>query len=624
MRSLITWSTSLTLASVVTASFETNLNYNSPSRRHPSLGVDVPKLKLSKRGLEPRAWDPAELKFTHNVASGDPYPDSVILWTRISPSLENDKSNVTVKGNVPLYNHDTERYIKASPNPVCVEYEVSKNEKFSSVVTKGTAYTTSDIDYTVKVEATGLAPFTTYYYRFTVCGSTNRSPVGRMKTSPGPDDNVSKIGFAVFSCSNYPNGYFNAYGNAARKDKIDYVLHLGDYIYETGKGTLGKDPRATNPKGTIYTLYDYRTRIAQYRTDPDLQLSHQRNAWIPVWDDHEVSNNGYRDGASALNNTEDSFVKVGGISVDQRKMNAVRAYFEWMPIRQVDMDDNLRIWRSFQMGKLLDLIMLDTRNYDRSITDLDWNKGYIQKIKDDAGRTLMGGRQENWFYNQLSKSHERGATWRLVGNQIVFSRINNTANANSPLNGDAWDGYTANRNRTLEHLYNNRIPNTAFLAGDSHANWVSDLVWLDEKEYNPATGDGGIGVEFAGTAVSSSGFGGTIASANKRSQDLVKANKELQWSEGYYRGYYELHVKKGEMRAEYYGCPTVATRNPFEISLANFTVKAGENHLTRNVANGTVESGALQTGNVKQTNVTLDTETNTWNITKFDQMFIKY
>lgn len=146
-------------------------------------------------------------------------------------------------------------------------------------------------------------------------------------------------------------------------------------------------------------------------------LSHQQFPWIPVWDDHEVSDNTYRDGASELNNTENSFVKDGGVSVDQRKMNAVRAYFEWMPIRQVEMDDNLRIWRSFSIGSLLDLIMLDTRQYDRSITDLYWNTHYINEIKDDAGRSMMGSRQENWFYHQLITSSERKAAWRVIGSQ---------------------------------------------------------------------------------------------------------------------------------------------------------------------------------------------------------------
>ncbi|KAH7074144.1 PhoD-like phosphatase-domain-containing protein [Paraphoma chrysanthemicola] len=624
MKSILLSTASLAL--LAAASFEGNLNYHSPSRRHLGLGIDVKK--VAKRSLVKRAtpWDPAQLNFTHGVASGDPYPSSVILWTRIAPSLEHDRSNITVSGYVPFYSHETEKYIKASPNPICVEYRVATDRNLSSIVDKGTAYTTSDIDFTVKIEAKSLKPFRTYYYQFNVCGSNNKSPLGRTKTSPAENDAVSKVGLAVFSCSNYPSGYFNAYGNAARKDNVDFFVHLGDYLYETGRGTPGRDPRATAPRGEIFTLYDYRTRIGQYRTDPDLRLAHQNFAWIPTWDDHEVANNGYRDGFSGMNNTEASFLKFGRISVDSRKMNAVRSYFEWMPIRQVDLDDNLRIWRSFKMGKLFDLIMLDTRNYDRSITTLNWNNDYIEELKDDAGRSLMGSAQENWFYRSLSESKKRGATWRIIGNQIIFSRMNNSAVYSNPLNADQWDGYQSNRNRTLHHLYSNEIGNTAFLAGDSHANWVSDLVWLDETPYDQVTGAGAIGVEFAGTAVSSTGYGSgrSIANSSARSAGLVRDNRELQWAEGYYRGYYELHISPDELNARYYGSPSVATRNPFEVSLANFTVKSGENHLQRNVAGGRVESGALQRGSTVPTNLTLNTLSRTWNVTGFNQMFITY
>ncbi|KAH4002861.1 hypothetical protein HBI56_055290 [Parastagonospora nodorum] len=619
--------TTACLASLTLASFDANLNYQSPSRRHAGLGIDVPK--VAKRSLVKRAtpWDPAQLNFTHGVASGDPYPHSVILWTRIAPSLEHDRSNVTVSGYVDLYSHETEKYIKASPKPICTEYRVGTDRNFSSVVDSGTAYTTSDIDFTIKVEAKNLEPFQTYYYQFTVCGSSNKSPVGRTKTSPNEDDSVSKVGLAVFSCSNYPNGYFNAYGNAARKDDVDFFVHLGDYIYEGGKGVAGKDSRATAPRGEIFSLYDYRTRIGQYRTDLDLRLAHQNFAWITTWDDHEVANNGYRDGFSGMNNTEASFLKFGRISVDSRKMNAVRAYFEWMPIRQVDLDDNLRIWRNFKMGKLFDLIMLDTRNYDRSITTLDWNDDYIAELKDDAGRSLMGSRQENWFYRTLSESSDRGAQWRVIGNQIIFSSVNQTVlYGGDGINADQWDGYTSNRNRTLNHLYSKNISNTAFLAGDSHANWVSDLVWLDKTPYDQATGAGAIGVEFAGTAVSSSGYGAgrSIANASTLAARLVSDNRELQWTEGYYRGYYELHISPEELNARYYGSPSVATRNPFEVSLANFTVKAGANHLDRNVAGGRVESGALQRGETVPTNLTLNTATGEWNVTGFEKMFVTY
>jgi alkaline phosphatase D len=213
------------LASTATASYDGNLNYRSPSTEHAGLGIDVPKVmerNLAKR--ENTKWDPNALNFTHGVASGDPYPDSVILWTRIAPQMASDKSNVTVEGTVPFYSHETELYIETSSNPICLDWKVTTKAGGSgNAVASGKAYTTSDIDYTVKVEASGLQPFTTYYYQFTVCGSKKSSSVGRTKTAPA-EDSEQPIGLAVYSCSNYPNGYFNAFGNSARKDHVDYVL----------------------------------------------------------------------------------------------------------------------------------------------------------------------------------------------------------------------------------------------------------------------------------------------------------------------------------------------------------------------------------------------------------------
>lgn len=296
------------------ADWSGNANYLSPSRRHPSLGIHMPK--VIKRQSSPSYMDAGRLNFTHGVASGDPYSDSVVLWTRVAPSIDNDASNKTVSGTVPLYNHNTDEYNEASSNPVCVEYIVSESEDLSDPVTDGKAYTSSDIDYTIKVIAENLQPFTGYYYQFTICDSDVKSPLGRTKTAPEADDDVTSLGLAVFSCSNFPTGFFNAYGNSARKDDVDFVVHLGDYIYEYATSTSA---RPVQPEREIFTLYDYRRRLATYRTDLDLLLSHQKFAWIPVWDDHEISNNGYRDGSSGLNNTEESFVKDGGVSVDQRK-----------------------------------------------------------------------------------------------------------------------------------------------------------------------------------------------------------------------------------------------------------------------------------------------------------------
>ncbi|KAF2843521.1 alkaline phosphatase-like protein [Patellaria atrata CBS 101060] len=599
---------------VVSARYASNLNYRSPSENHPGLGVSIHK--VVKRNNPSSSWDPAQLNFTHGVASGDPYPTSIILWTRVAPAADNDQSNVTVSGYVPLWNHETEEYIQASAAPVCLDYKVSTDDSFGSAVDQGTVYTTSDIDYTVKVEAKNLEPYTTYYYQFTVCGSDNSSPVGRTKTTPRPDDDVSNIGLAIYSCSNYPFGFFNAYGNAVRKDSVDYVVHLGDYIYEYEEGGYGWGyslGRISLPNKEIFSLYDYRKRLATYRTDLDLLASHQMFAWIPVWDDHEVGDNTYRDGSSHVNNTEESFVYDGGVSVDQRKMNAVRAYFEWMPIRQVDMDDGLRIWRSFSIGKLIDLIMLDTRQYDRSITDLYWNTHYINEISNEASRSLMGSRQEHWFYRQLSESAGRDATWRLVGNQIIFSSLNLSLllGPEDPFNYDAWDGYAANRNRTLSHLLKHNISNTVFLAGDTHASWVSDVVWNSEHRYNPITGAGALAVEFGGTAVSSPAPVGqniTLAAANNMTEWAVGHNEHLMWNELYYRGYFELHVSKEAIEARYFGIPNTRVKSGLEISLANFTVKAGENRLSRPVAGGVVEAGTLKGGRRVETNATRDTE----------------
>ncbi|KAH7128310.1 phosphodiesterase/alkaline phosphatase D precursor [Dendryphion nanum] len=606
------------ILSCVGASWTKSINYRSPSEHHPSLGISIHK--VVKRNDPQIQWDPTKLNFTHGVASGDPHPDSVILWTRVSPTSDNDISNVTVSGYAKLFDHDNEQYVAVSKAPICVEYKVALDQNLTNVADFGKVYTSSDVDYTIKVEARKLKPYTTYFYQFNVCNSNTTSLLGRTKTTPNEDDDLAKVAIAVYSCSNYPFGFFNAYGNTVRKDSVDYVVHLGDYIYEYGNGeygwgnSLGRIPL---PDREIITLYDYRKRIATYRTDLDLVASHQQFPWIPVWDDHEVADNTWRDGMAHLNNTEDSFDHEGGIAVDQRKMHAVRAYFEWMPIRQVDMDDNLRIWRSFSIGKLVDLIMLDTRNYDRSITDLYWNTDYVHSISNDAGRSLMGSRQENWFYRQLQRSANRGATWRIIGSQVIFSRINQSAalGNENPLNYDAWDGYQSNKNRTLSLLYENNIGNNIFLAGDSHASWVSDLTWLDGRPYNKSTGEGAIGVEFAGSAVTSPcpyGANISLATANNYSTWLQNANDELQWQDLYYRGYYELHLGRDEMEARYFGLPTIKERIGWEISLANFTVKTGANRLQRPVAGGVVESGSLKGGNTVQTNLTIDTANGKW------------
>lgn len=253
-------------------------------------------------------------------------------------------------------------------------------------------------------------------------------------------------------------------------------------------------------------------------------------------------------------------------------------------------------------------MLLDTRNYDRSITDLYWNKHYIEQIHDDAGRSLMGSRQENWFYGEMKRSSEREATWRVVGSQVVFTHLDLpgalAGTVDKTMNLDSWDGYTANRNRTLKTLYDNSITNNIFIAGDVHTSWVSDLAWQgnDKHPYDPDTGKGAVGVEFVGSAISSpSILGATVnlTTANQASElfNAAPRNRELQWNELFYRGYFELQLTPTEASAEYFGTPNLLTQNGLEISLANFTVAAGANSLSRPVAGGRVASGSVKGGN---------------------------
>ena len=421
MRSSTFLSVASLLVGSATASFDGNLNYHSPSRRHSGLGINVPLVSRRSWKRQDNGYEPSQLNFTHGVASGDPLANSVILWTRIAPSVESNKSNVTVEGVVDLYSHETEAYIKQDANPICVDwkvYEADGDEPSDNAVAEGKAYTTSDIDFTLKVsakiplptcdrltavqvDADGLEPFTQYFYQFSVCGSDTKSPMGRTKTAPSEDQDVDEIDLAVFSCGHH----------GKRIHPIEYG---------TARLTIAKLLGTTTPMGMRHARTTMTTSSTSETTSMRelamasapiillmpfglsmiIVLVTANTAPIPICSSSprtspgslpgtttvsrefpsisiailtksEIANNGYRDGFSALNNTEDSFLNDGiRVSVDTRKVHAVRAYFEWMPIRQVDLDDNLRIWRSFKMGKLMDLIILDTRNYDRSITGL--------------------------------------------------------------------------------------------------------------------------------------------------------------------------------------------------------------------------------------------------------------
>jgi len=398
----------------------------------------------------------------------------------------------------------------------------------------------------------------------------------------------------VFSCSQFQTGWFNAYGVAAHNTSAELFVHLGDYIYENVDGGLpiGRDVDGRE----LATIHDYRQRFAQYRTDASLLAAHLNAPWITVWDDHEVADNAWKAGTSDSNDTAAgcSFSPSGACFTD-RKLAAVRAYHEWLPVRQVSTFDQLRIWRNFQIGKLLDLTMLDTRQYDRDITQLPYNNDLVASVATFANRSLMGAAQEKWFQETLTQSQERGAVWRIVGQQIVFTQL---LLGGAFVDLDDWDGYRANRQRVLDHLYKNKISNTIILSGDSHANWVSDLAHPnDTTTYNPITGEGAIGVEFAGTAVTSPSAFGTNAppaATDPISALFVASNPDLQWSEGSFRGFFTLTIDPKTVTAKYYAMNDISTPNLDNFVSATFVVKAGQNKLQRPVAGGTVAAGVLK------------------------------
>lgn len=423
----------------------------------------------------------SQLPFIHGVASGDPLPNSVILWTRVTPDRD------ALPGS--LLGRDTQ-----------VKWEIATDNGFGNVVGKGSATTTAATDHTVHIDAGGLQPGTEYYYRFTVVDGPHAgamSPVGRTKTAPAREADLHKLNFALASCANWEAGYFAAYRDIATRGKakeLDFVAFLGDYIYEyaTG-GYAGKHGvvRPHHPEWEILTLEDYRVRHGVHSTDPDLQAAHAALPWIVMWDDHETANNSWREGAE--NHTEGA----EGPWMSRRDA-AMQAYFEWLPVRATVPSHGGHIYRSFTFGNLAQLSMMDLRTYRDAETSKE-NFG-------DPSRTMLGAEQFNWVTSQIQQST---AKWNILGTSVMIAplklftlRDNKEANealayvkqqaSGSALNSDQWDGYATERDRLLAAAAA-AGSNNLFITGDIHSEWANS-VYHGDKE---------IGVEVVCTSVTS-------------------------------------------------------------------------------------------------------------------------
>lgn len=420
--------------------------------------------------------------FTHGVASGDPLADAVVIWTRVSTS---------------------------DGAPVTVWYEVSRTADFTERVSVGEFIADADRDHTVKLDVIDLEPGRTYYYRFFALG--RESAIGRTRTAGDFD----RLRFGIVSCSSFNWGYFHSYRQLAEQPDLDAVLHLGDYIYEYGTGYYG-DVRPSEPEGEMVSLADYRTRYSQYRRDADLQAVHRQHPFIVVWDDHESTDNSFAEGAANHQpSTEGDW--------ETRKAAARQAYLEWLPLREFE---GGRIYRAFQYGSLVDLVMLDTRIEGR---DEQAAMGDVASY-DDPERTLLGETQEAWLSDQLVASQ---ATWRIIGQQVIFAQW---TLGGSPLNADAWDGYSATRDRVLDTIEGNSIDNVVILTGDVHSSWVFDVPRDGFSDaYDGETGEGSLAVEFVCTSV-------TSPAINVPASILVDSNPHLKYGDLARRGYMVLDV----------------------------------------------------------------------------------
>lgn len=474
--------------------------------------------------------------FYHGVASGDPLPNAVIIWTKVTDTI---------------------------PGPVTVQWYMATDTNFVNIVSQGTVVTDASRDYTVKVDVTGLQPKTCYYYVFKALGKY--SLIGRTKTSPAYEDNsTDSLRFAVLSCANYESGFFTAYDHISKRNDIDAVIHLGDYIYEYEEGGYAPNSNTPTrkflPTNEIITLNDYRMRYSLYHKDNQLIKLHQHYPFICVWDDHESANDAWRNGAENHQSGEGPW--------GQRKFNAAKAYFEYMPVRQPDMSDTLRIFRTIRYGKLLKLIMLDTRLYDR-----DEQNGTSGSIVTATTRKLLGNYQLNWFKSQLDTT---SAQWKIVGQQVMMAPLKIFG---SGLNGDQWDGYPAERQRVYDHIINNNIQNVFVLTGDIHSSWANDLPLTG---YSSSTGANSAGVEFVTPSVTSpgldflSGLAGGFIQLN---------NSHIKYVDLDDHGYILLDINKTRAQAEWVFLSTIDNLTYTASTATRWKVNQNTRYLVSSSAN---------------------------------------
>ncbi len=473
--------------------------------------------------------------FTLGVASGDPSPDGVVLWTRLAPAPLSG-------GGMP-------------DRPVPVDWEVATDERFGRPVQRGQAIARPRMGHSVHVELAGLEPAREYFFRFRAAGEL--SPVGRTRTAPAAGAPLDALAFAFVSCSQYEHGYFTPYGHLADED-LDVVVHLGDYLYEYAPNvytTTGGNPRAHSSR-EITTLDDYRNRHAQYKTDPDLQRAHAAHPWIVTWDDHELDNN-WADEVPEDAQPRRQFLR--------RRAAAFQAYWEHMPLRRTSRPRgiDLQLYRRITFGDLAEFNVLDTRQYRSDQACGDGAKADCEE-RLDPGRTITGDEQERWLLDGLAGSRAR---WNVLAQQVFFAKVDYDPGERTVLNMDAWDGYAASRERILDGIAERRVDNPVVLTGDVHQHWAADLK-ADFADPESRT----VGAELVCTSITSGGDGSP--GPNTLGERALAANPHIKFNDNR-RGYVRCAVDRTAWRADFRVVPYVKRPGAPIETARTFTIEAG-------------------------------------------------
>jgi alkaline phosphatase D len=457
--------------------------------------------------------------FNLGVASGDPLPDSVVLWTRLAPAPLNGDG----LGGMPS-------------SDFTVSWELASDEAFASIVASGTVIAPLVDGHSVHVIPTGLQPDAWYFYRFKI--QTHISPVGRTRTAPALTAQPSSLSFAFASCQHFEQGWYHAHHFMAA-DQPDLVLWLGDYIYE-GVSSQTTDVRGYTVTDEVDTLAQYRQRYAQHRTDPSLRAAHAAAPWVVVFDDHEVKNNW------AGNDPTTTSPEPGAPPIPAaRKTAAFKAWWENMPTRiPRPTTSAISAYRRFQWGTLARFHMLDTRQF-RDDQAPDGNCTTMRS----TSRTITGAAQEQWLLNELATPK---ATWDFLGQQVFFAQRDtggDSADCND-MSTDSWDGYAASRQRITQGWVDRAVRNPVVLSGDVHRHWAANLL-LDYY-----TGGTPVGTEFVGSSISTLGSD-TAPDVSKMPHIRYIGNQ---------RGYVRCTVTPGQVLGEWIGVSSAFTPNVADVT----------------------------------------------------------